>query len=127
MSRPTVYVRSVAISLPARDGDQHLSWPRSSAGPLRRSARRSQAGLLDDPTLLTTLEVLLNVLPPSGAARRSKKVDPLLGGAAGDFEALERLRKLAFTETVPEPKQRDLFAALEGNEAGEDGAKDEVE
>jgi hypothetical protein len=27
-----------------------------------------------------------------------------LAGAANDFEALERLRKLAFAETVPPPK-----------------------
>jgi hypothetical protein len=57
----------------------------------------------------------------------TSKVDPPRGGAAGDFEALERLRKLAFMATVPEPNQRELFAALEGNEAGEDDAEGEAE
>jgi len=33
-----------------------------------------------------------------------KKPDASLAGAANDFEALERLRKLAFAETVPAPK-----------------------
>ncbi len=33
-----------------------------------------------------------------------KKADANLTGAANDFEALERLRKLAFSETVPAPK-----------------------
>jgi hypothetical protein len=67
-----------------------------------------EAGLLDDPTLLTTLEVLLNVLPLPAVARRAKKADALLGGAAGDFEALEKLRQLAFDEKVPKPVQREL-------------------
>lgn len=33
-----------------------------------------------------------------------KKSNSNLAGAANDFEALERLRKLAFAETVPAPK-----------------------
>ena len=63
-----------------------------------------EAKLLDDPTLLTALEALLNVLPPGMIARSKKKPDHLLSGAASDFEALENLRKLAFAETVPAPK-----------------------
>jgi len=59
-----------------------------------------EAGLMDDPTLLTTLEVMLNVLPPPA--------DAFLGEAAGDFEALETLRQLAFGEKVPKPVQREL-------------------
>jgi len=60
--------------------------------------------LVDDPTLLTALEALLNVLPPV-APRGKKKPDPNLEGAASDFEALEKLRRLAFAEKVPEPKR----------------------
>ncbi|GIU73300.1 MAG: DNA methylase [Bryobacteraceae bacterium] len=60
--------------------------------------------LLDDPTLMTALEALLNVLPPV-APRGKKKPDPTLEGAASDFEALEKLRRLAFAEKVPEPKR----------------------
>jgi putative DNA methylase len=60
--------------------------------------------LLDDPTLMTALEALLNVLPPA-APRGKKKPDPLLEGAASDFEALEKLRRLAFAEKVPEPRR----------------------
>ena len=79
-----------------------------------------EAGLLDDQTLLTALEVLLNVLPPPAAARRGKKADALLGGAASDFEALENLRRLAFAEKVPAPTQADLFEGSgEAGEAGE--------
>src|SRR5947207_11456759 len=62
-----------------------------------------EAHLLNDPTLLTALEALLNVLPPGIASVGRKKADANLTGAANDFEALERLRKLAFSETVPAP------------------------
>jgi putative DNA methylase len=65
------------------------------------------AGLLADATLLTALEALLNVLPPVGSAS-SKKADPLLTGASSDFEALEKLRRLAFAEEVPAPKDVQL-------------------
>lgn len=63
-----------------------------------------EAHLIGDPTLLTALEALLNVLPPGVALAGKKKLDANLAGAANDFEALERLRKLAFAETVPAPK-----------------------
>ena len=44
------------------------------------------------------------MLPPGVASAGRKKPDANLAGAANDFEALERLRKLAFAETVPAPK-----------------------
>ena len=49
------------------------------------------------------LEALLNTLPPV-LPKSKKKPDPNLQGAANDFEALEKLRRLAFAEKVPEPK-----------------------
>lgn len=69
-----------------------------------------EAGLLKDSTLLTALEALLNVLPPPGTAT-GKKNDDTIGGASSDCEALEKLRRLAFSEEVPEPKfvQKTLF------------------
>jgi adenine-specific DNA methylase len=77
--------------------------------------RLESLGLLDDATLLTALEALLNVLPPV-APRGKKKSDPMLEGAASDFEALEKLRRLAFAEKVPEP-QRPEQIELELDEA----------
>ena len=62
-----------------------------------------KARLNEDPTFLTALEAMLNVLPPALPSSK-KKPDANLSGAANDFQALERLRKLAFAETVPAPK-----------------------
>ena len=74
------------------------------------------ARLKEDPTFLTALEAMLNVLPPSLPSSK-KKPDAVLSGAANDFQALERLRKLAFAETVPAPKVPEQ-AVLELVEAG---------
>ncbi len=62
-----------------------------------------KADLLGDATLMTALETLLNVLPPSSLAPKGKGEEGGLSGAASDFEALEKLRRLAFSESVPAP------------------------
>jgi hypothetical protein len=58
-----------------------------------------RARLLEDPTLMTALEALLNVLPAPSAVGR--KGEGALAGAASDFVALEKLRRLAFAQHVP--------------------------
>jgi putative DNA methylase len=83
------------------------------------------AKLLDDPTLLTALEALLNVLPPGMIARGKKKPDLLLSGAANDFEALENLRKLAFAEAVPPPKIPEQLPLTVADSDEEDEGSDE--
>lgn len=73
--------------------------------------------LIGDPTLLTALDALLNVLPSRATAAGRKKPDAHLTGAANDFDALERLRTLAFAETVPKiPEQIPLSLAVESDE-----------
>jgi adenine-specific DNA methylase len=84
-----------------------LHWAAKTGREQNTGAAQSlieSAHLIGDPTLLTALEALLNVLPPGVASAGKKKPDANLAGAANDFEALERLRKLAFAETVPAPK-----------------------
>jgi hypothetical protein len=84
-----------------------LHWAAKTAREQNTGAAKNmieEAHLIGDPTLLTALEALLNVLPPGVALMGRKKPDANLAGAAGDFDALERLRKLAFAETVPAPK-----------------------
>ena len=60
-------------------------------------------GLLDDATLLTTLEALLNVLPAVASPEKAPKLEAHLAAASSDFDALEKLRKLALPNRFPNP------------------------
>ncbi|MBL8787986.1 MAG: DUF1156 domain-containing protein, partial [Deltaproteobacteria bacterium] len=51
------------------------------------------------------LSALLEVLPVGAAFARGTTVEGEAAGAAGDFDALEQLRRLAFTERIPMPEQ----------------------
>jgi putative DNA methylase len=69
-----------------------------------------EAGLESDPQFLASLEAVLEVLPPS---RNFVGFDVATGdakSAADDFDALEKLRRLAFADKVDEPEQLSLFA-----------------
>jgi putative DNA methylase len=81
------------------------------------------ARLLQDPTWLTALEAMLNVLPPIVPSAK-KKPDAILSGAANDFQALERLRKLAFADSVPAPKipEQLVIELPESDETDDDSA-----
>ncbi len=57
-----------------------------------------EKGMLDNPGLRAALEALLNVLRPTASA---KQTDTALANAATDFEALNKLRLLAFAEQIP--------------------------
>lgn len=68
------------------------------------------AGIENDPQFLAALEAVLEVLPPS---RSFVGFDVATGdakSASDDFDALEKLRRLAFSDRVDEPKQLTLFA-----------------
>jgi adenine-specific DNA methylase len=68
------------------------------------------AGIDSDPQFLAALEAVLEVLPPS---RNFVGFDVATGdakSAADDFDALEKLRRLAFSDKVDEPQQLSLFA-----------------
>ena len=49
---------------------------------------------------------------------KAPKLDVNLAGASGDWDALEKLRKLAFAEQVPEPARQMLLPMAPGD--GED-------
>jgi putative DNA methylase len=67
-------------------------------------------GLLDDPSFHNALQAVLEVLPVS---KNFTKIDVPKNaeGASSDFEVLESLRKLAFTQHVQEPEQLKLALA----------------
>ncbi len=67
-----------------------------------------RAGVVGDaafaPSLLAVLEVL-----PVGTAFSGVELPTDVAGAGSDFEALEKLRRLAFSQQVDEPKQLELW------------------
>jgi len=70
------------------------------------------ANLIDDPTLKTALEAMLKVLP-------QRATGSALAGFAADFEALEKLRHLAFEGDVPAPPEQ-MGLELVGDSGEED-------
>ncbi len=68
-----------------------------------------QAGLLDSARFRKTLQAVLEVLPPSKAFTGFDPGKGALEDAASDFEALEKLRRLAFADQIPQPKQIEMF------------------
>ena len=67
------------------------------------------AGLSNDSMFLTALEAVLEVLPPS---RTFTKVELTgdLKSASDDFDVLEKLRRLAYSDKIDEPKQLEFWA-----------------
>jgi putative DNA methylase len=63
-------------------------------------------GLDSDPKFLLALEALLEVLPvPPGLRGESGEAED----HAGDFDALEKLRRLAFADQIGQPEQLRMF------------------
>jgi hypothetical protein len=68
----------------------------------------TKTGVDGEPMFFAALEAVLEVLPV-GKAFSGIDLDGDLAAAGGDFEALENLRRLAFTERVDSPKQLELW------------------
>jgi putative DNA methylase len=66
-------------------------------------------GLENDPQFLASFEAVLEVLPPSRSFVGFDVATGEAKSAADDFDALEKLRRLAFSEKVDEPRQLSLF------------------
>jgi adenine-specific DNA methylase len=64
--------------------------------------------LHEDPRFFSALEAVLEVLPPS-AAFTGIELDGDLAASGSDFEVLEKLRRLAFTGQVDEPRQLEIW------------------
>jgi len=68
-----------------------------------------KAGVVSDPGFAPALLAVLEVLPISRAFGAPDVLDAC-EGAASDFEALEKLRRLAFSERVDAPRQLELWS-----------------
>ena len=64
-----------------------------------------QVELQQDEAFATALQAVLEVLPVSSTFTKIEEGPGPVAEAASDFDALERLRRLMFTERVPEPEQ----------------------
>lgn len=67
-------------------------------------------GLLSAPAFRQALALVLEVLPV-GRSFSGVVLEGDVAAAAGDFEALENLRRLALSDDVPAPKQLELWTA----------------
>jgi len=63
-----------------------------------------------DPKFFASLEAVLEVLPVSKAFS-GIELEGDVAAQGSDFEILENLRRLAFSDKVDEPKQLDLWKA----------------
>lgn len=77
-----------------------------------------RAGIIADPNFRSAMQAILEVLPV-GTAFNGVDLPTDATGAGNDFEALEKLRRLAFSDQVEEPQQlRQMLIPAIVDEAG---------
>jgi hypothetical protein len=69
-----------------------------------------EGGAAQHPAFPLALAALLEVLPVSSTFTKVADEKGAVAEAASDFDALEHLRRLAFSDRVPEPEQLGLWA-----------------
>jgi putative DNA methylase len=69
-----------------------------------------RAGIIDNPNFRSAMQAILEVLPV-GTAFSGVELPPDVAGAGNDFEAIEKLRRLAFADQVEAPQQLVLWQA----------------
>jgi adenine-specific DNA methylase len=70
-----------------------------------------KAGIAQDEEFKVALEAILEVLPPSKTFS-GLDADKAVRPAADDFDALEKLRRIAYAGEIDEPKQLELYRDL---------------
>lgn len=68
-----------------------------------------EGGAARHPSFPLALQALLEVLPVSSTFTKVADAKGAVAEAASDFDALEHLRRLAFSDRVPEPEQLGLW------------------
>lgn len=69
-----------------------------------------RAGIMEDPNFRSAMQAILEVLPV-GTAFSGVELPTDVAGAGNDFEAIEKLRRLAFADQVEAPQQLSLWQA----------------
>ena len=97
------------------DALHHAAYTVRNSGVETAVEQLEVAGIGQDDEFKVALEALLEVLPPSktfSGVESDKAVKP----AADDFDALEKLRRIAYENEIGEPQQLDLYRELMATE-----------
>ena len=89
----------------AVDAVHHVAWRIRQENLQAGRELVERAGLEASPGFVTALTAVLEVLPVSGTFTKVREETGAVAEAASDFDALEHLRRLMFSDRVPEPEQ----------------------
>jgi adenine-specific DNA methylase len=94
----------------AIDAVHHVAW-RIRQQNLQAGREMVERARLDaSPGFVTALTAVLEVLPVSSTFTKVKSEAGAVAEAASDFDALEHLRRLMFSDRIPEPEQLKFWA-----------------
>jgi putative DNA methylase len=94
----------------AIDAIHHVAWRIRQQNVQAGRDLVERARLDASPGFITALTAVLEVLPVSSTFTKVKGESGVIAEAASDFDALEHLRRLMFTDRVPEPEQLRMWA-----------------
>jgi len=108
--------RAAKASLGSPDGSRamidtlHHAANRARSNGLEAAKKLLESNQVDQsPDFQTALLAVLEVLPVSSTYTGFTEEEGEVAEAAKDFDVLESLRRLAFSEKVPQPKQLELW------------------
>jgi adenine-specific DNA methylase len=93
----------------AIDAVHHVAWRIRQQNLQAGRELVERAGLEASPGFVTALTAVLEVLPVSSTFTKVKGETGAVAEAASDFDALEHLRRLMFSDRVPEPEQLKIW------------------
>lgn len=112
--------RAAKASLGSPDGSRamidalHHAANRARSNGLEAAKKLLESNEVDkDPDFQTALLAVLEVLPVSSTYTGFTDEEGEVAEAAKDFDVLESLRRLAFSEKVPQPKQLELWLNIQ--------------
>jgi hypothetical protein len=86
----------------------HVWWARTNGLEATRALLENNK-LVEEPDFQNALAAVLEVLPVSSTFTGFDDEKGEVAEAAQDFDVLENIRRLLFSETVPRPKQLELW------------------
>jgi hypothetical protein len=93
----------------AIDAVHHVAWRVRQQNLQAGRELVERAGLETSPGFVTAMTAVLEVLPVSSTFTKVKGETGAVAEAASDFDALEHLRRLMFSDRVPEPEQLKIW------------------